>query len=65
MLKTGNTQCISDAPCFFLVDELAQTYPDAKILLNERDVTAWLGSIEKTLRVSWEADRRWSSRPLR
>lgn len=48
-----------------MVEELAKVFPEAKILLNVRDVDAWLRSIQKTLRRSFEEDQRWTSKPLK
>ena len=62
---TGDFDCISDAPCFFLVEELAEAFPEAKVLLNEREVTSWLLSIEKTLQPSFQADQQWYYRAAR
>lgn len=37
------------------VDELRAAYPNAKVILTERDVDSWMVSMEKTLYVlmSW------------
>lgn len=35
---TSDYDCISDAPRFFLVEELLEAFPEAKLLLNQRDI---------------------------
>ena len=62
---TSDYDCISDAPCFFLVEELAEAFPEAQVLLNQRDVDSWLRSVEKTLQPSFEADQQWYYRIAR
>ena len=62
---TSDYDCISDAPCFFLVEELAEAFPEAKVLLNQRDVDSWLRSVEKTLQPSFQADQQWYYRAAR
>ena len=62
---TSDYDCISDAPCFFLVEELAEAFPEAKILLNERDLNTWLLSIENTLQPAFQADQQWYYRAAR
>ena len=36
-------------PCILFVDELLKAYPDAKIILTNRDIQSWLTSVDKTI----------------
>lgn len=36
-------------PCILFVDELLEAYPDAKIILTDRDMQSWLTSMDKTI----------------
>ena len=42
-------QCILDTPCCFFVEELSDAYPEAKVVLNKRNVDKWLVSMQKTI----------------
>jgi len=42
-------QVLEDNPSILFVDELIAAYPDAKIILTNRDVDAWVKSMEKTI----------------
>lgn len=42
-------QCVLDVPCCFFAEELALAYPEAKIILNVRDVEKWYTSMSGTL----------------
>jgi Sulfotransferase domain len=37
---------VTDAPCANLAEELLRAYPNAKVVLNTRDVDRWLASME-------------------
>jgi Sulfotransferase domain len=37
---------VTDAPCANLGEELLKAYPNAKVVLNVRDVDKWLASME-------------------
>ncbi|KAL8830413.1 MAG: hypothetical protein Q9191_001442 [Dirinaria sp. TL-2023a] len=45
----GDYAAVTDAPCFFFVDELIAAYPDAKVILTSRDEDSWLLSMNKTI----------------
>lgn len=44
----GNYDAVADVPCICFAEELITAYPEAKVLLNERDVDDWLRSMETT-----------------
>ncbi|KAL9619402.1 MAG: hypothetical protein Q9160_005997 [Pyrenula sp. 1 TL-2023] len=44
----ANFDAISDIPCIMFIDELLQTYPDAKVILTNRDIDSWLFSMERS-----------------
>ena len=44
----GNYDGIADVPGICFSEELINAYPDAKIVLNTRDVDAWLKSMRST-----------------
>lgn len=44
----GNYDAVADVPCICFAEELIAAYPEAKVLLNERDVDDWLRSMEAT-----------------
>ena len=48
---------VTDVPCILFMDELLETYPDAKIVVTNRDVESWLRSMESTVYVimSWKS----------
>jgi hypothetical protein len=50
---------VMDTPTVFFIDELLAAYPDAKVVLTNRDVDKWVDSWRKTVLVvmSW---RSWS-----
>jgi CxxC motif-containing protein len=37
---------VSDSPAIFLAKELVEAYPEAKVLLVEREIKAWLKSFD-------------------
>ena len=39
---------MTDIPCINFVDELVSAYPNAKVILTNRDVDKWLVSMDKT-----------------
>ena len=49
MLIRYHHQCVLDVPCPFFVEEFIDAYPDAKVVLNKRDVDKWLTSMNNTL----------------
>ena len=53
----GDYDATCDVPCCMLVDELLAAYPDVKVILTERNVDSWLGSMRKTF---WQV-RSWKS----
>ena len=40
------SQAITDAPCVIFSDELLSAYPDAKVILTNREVGSWLRSMD-------------------
>src|SRR5208282_1324472 len=52
-------QAITDIPCIMFVDELVAAYPNAKVVLTNRDPDKWLVSILNTIYVilSWDWER--------
>ena len=50
-------QALTDIPAAVFVDELAQTYPDAKVILTIRDPDKWLASMNSSV----FAAARWSA----
>ena len=42
----GHCQAVSDTPAIFFAPELIAAYPDAKVILVERDIEAWCKSME-------------------
>lgn len=49
----GDYDALLDVPCIAFVEELVAAYPDAKVLLTNRDVDAWLQSINSTFGVAF------------
>jgi hypothetical protein len=41
-------QVIEDIPCIMFVDELLEMYPDAKVILTNRDIDSWHNSMNQT-----------------
>ncbi|KAI4112749.1 MAG: hypothetical protein LQ338_008279 [Usnochroma carphineum] len=52
-----NYSAVTDIPCIMFSDELLAAYPNAKVILTERDVDSWLVSMNKTFYVlfSWKS----------
>jgi hypothetical protein len=52
-------QAITDVPCIMFVDELTAAYPNAKVVLTNRDPDKWLVSMLSTIYVilSWDWER--------
>ena len=52
-------KAVSDIPCVLFSDELLKAYPDAKIILTERDEDGWISSMQNSFYtiLSW---RIWS-----
>ncbi|KAK4506375.1 hypothetical protein PRZ48_000105 [Zasmidium cellare] len=44
----GNYDSVADVPCASFAEELVQAYPEAKVILNHRDVDQWLASMDST-----------------
>ena len=36
-------------PCILFTDELLAAYPDAQVILTERDIESWMVSMNKTV----------------
>jgi hypothetical protein len=49
----GHCQAICDWPAVAFAKELIEAYPDAKVVLNDRDIDSWYESTLKT--VNWRA----------
>lgn len=51
------SQGVTDMPCILFVDELLAAYPDAKVILTERDEESWMVSMNKTVLeiLSWKS----------
>ncbi|KAK5744566.1 hypothetical protein LTR17_001961 [Elasticomyces elasticus] len=49
-------QAVSDIPTILFADELIAAYPDAKVILTERDVEGWMKSMENSFYkiLSWK-----------
>lgn len=39
---------LTDTPCVLLSEELLAAYPDAKVILTERDVDSWVASMQRS-----------------
>ncbi|KAA6415659.1 MAG: hypothetical protein FRX48_00376 [Lasallia pustulata] len=39
-------KAVTDVPRALFVDELTKAYPDAKVILTNRDVDKWMGSMQ-------------------
>ena len=44
----GDYDGIADVPGICFVEELVEAYPDAKVMLQTRDVEAWIRSMDST-----------------
>ncbi|KAF7193205.1 hypothetical protein HII31_05431 [Pseudocercospora fuligena] len=44
----GDCEAVTDQPCACFAEELLTAYPNAKVILNYRDVDSWYTSIENT-----------------
>lgn len=53
-------QAITDIPCIAFVDELVAAYPNAKVVLTNRDVDSWLVSMDKSFYTVLE----WPTLPI-
>jgi hypothetical protein len=59
----GNSQAVCDWPAIAFAKELIEAYPEAKVVLTNRDVDSWHASTMKT--VYWrvtDGELRWLSR---
>ncbi|KAF7593192.1 hypothetical protein BBP40_011822 [Aspergillus hancockii] len=45
----GHCQAVTDYPCSAFGPELIKAYPDAKVILNTRDIDSWYKSMMNTL----------------
>ncbi|KAK6856535.1 NAD dependent epimerase/dehydratase [Apiospora arundinis] len=60
----GDYDSVADVPCNLFSEELLAAYPDAKVVLQTRDVDAWLRSMDNTAGVinrwrGWETVAAW------
>ena len=53
----GDYDSVSDVPCVLFADELVESYPDAKVILTERDPDKWIQSMQRTIYLvhSWSS----------
>lgn len=54
----------SDVPFILFADELVEAYPDAKVILTERDPDKWIESMQQTIYLvhswsSWDLVKYW------
>lgn len=56
----SSIKAVSDVPCALFVDELTKAYPDAKVVLTNRDVDKWMASMHRTV---WKV-MLWRSWPV-
>lgn len=49
----GDYDAVADLPCAFFVDELTKAYPEAQVVLTNRDVDKWLASMNTTVLEAW------------
>ncbi|KAL8891333.1 MAG: hypothetical protein Q9215_001656, partial [Flavoplaca cf. flavocitrina] len=45
----GNFQAVTDYPAAMFAEELVEMYPDAKVVLSNRDVDKWFQSVSQTI----------------
>ena len=45
----GHVAAVTDIPCICFAPELIETYPEAKIVLVDRDIDAWYRSFDKAV----------------
>lgn len=60
----GNYDSVADVPCATFAEELVEAYPEAKVVLNYRDVDKWLESMDTSAGVvlrweSWDWISSW------
>ncbi|KAF7186310.1 hypothetical protein HII31_12385 [Pseudocercospora fuligena] len=55
----GDYDTCSDVPVICFAEELIEAYPDAKIIINHRDVDKWLISMRNTAGVIWKWNWAW------
>ena len=59
----GPFDALADVPAICFVEELVEAYPEAKVILTNRDVDSWLNSMDQTgghiLRWNWETISKW------
>ena len=49
-------QAVTDIPCIMFVEELVTAYPNAKVILTNRDADKWIASMENSfyIIVGWK-----------
>lgn len=52
-------KAVTDIPCVLFADELLKAYPEAKVVLTERDVEGWIKSMQGSF-VKVLSYRTWS-----
>ena len=68
----GDCGALTDLPAYYFCEELIAAYPEAKVLIVERDVNAWMRSYDPLFKSVWDPwfkilaflDPRWLGRML-
>ena len=60
----GHTSAVSDAPCMVMWEELIDAYPEAKVVLTQRDEEKWLRSCQGLLEGTLNPVSRYGLRYL-
>lgn len=60
----GDYDAVADVPCICFVEELVAAYPEAKVIVTQRDVDDWLRSMSTTAGVIlkwplWDTIAKW------
>jgi hypothetical protein len=59
----GHCAAVGDIPCIFFARELLEVYPEAKVILVERDIEEWMQSLEEVINTSFHPEsKRYGSR---
>ena len=62
----GDFSAVADVPCAVLIEDLVRAYPDAKVILTNRDADKWSTSVANTVDLvtswdSWKIIAPWHS----
>lgn len=55
----GNCMAVTDVPCAAFGPELIAAYPDAKVIMTNRDIDSWYRSVMQTIQVSRDSWGQW------